>query len=229
MWAIIDKRAPKEAIDNLKKHFEVFEFESKDITYKEVSGHPDIFIYQDKDKLIIAPNSPKELIIFLHKVKADFSIGEKEVGFDLNNSTQYNCISSSNYLFHKKGFTDKSILDKSYNKKLIELPQAYTRCSLSMLNEISYITSDKGIKNALLKNELQILHVENKSILLPGFPYGFFGGTNGIFGNKFYLIGSLDFHPQGKEIQSFIENNGLEIIELYNGKLYDGGGLFFGN
>ena len=228
MWAIIDSRAPREAINRLSKSFDVLELKSEGITYGEVSGHPDVFIFQDENRIIVAPNSPKELINFLDQQNTNYIFGRKEVGTELNNSTQYNCIATENIILHKKGYTDEVILENSQNKKLFELPQAYTRCSLTMMNESNYITSDKGIEKSLLKEGYNVLEVSPSSILLPGYPYGFFGGTNGIVNNTFYLIGSLNHHEQGEEIKQFLIENKLEIIELYDGPLYDGGGIFFG-
>ncbi|MCK5781704.1 MAG: hypothetical protein KAH10_03900 [Flavobacteriales bacterium] len=229
MWAIIDSRAPKEAINNLSRCFDVFEFSSDNITYKEVSGHPDIFIFQDEEKLIVAPNSPIELTSFLDQQNASYTLGKKEIGKELSNSTQYNCIATEKFLLHKKGYTDEVILVNTKSKKLVELPQAYTRCSLTMINENNYITSDRGIERSLSREGHNILNVSAKQILLPGYPYGFFGGTNGIFNNTFYLIGSLKHHEQEEVIRKFILRNKLEIVELYDGPLYDGGGIFFGN
>ncbi|MEN8137003.1 MAG: DUF6873 family GME fold protein [Bacteroidota bacterium] len=228
MWAIIDSRAPKKAIEKLKEEFDVFEFKSSGITYEQVSGHPDIFICQDGENLIIAPNSPKELIKFLEFHNVKYSFGEKEVGIELNNSTQYNCIATNNYLIHKKGFTDKKVISTFTDKKVINLPQAYTRCSLSAINDNNFISSDRGIEKSLTALGFNVLLVDPKSILLPGFPYGFFGGTNGIHNSKFYLIGSLKHHPEGEAIRVFLLKNNIEIIELYDGPLYDGGGIFFG-
>lgn len=229
MWAIIDARAPKAAIEKLRESFEVLEFKSKGITYDEVSGHPDIFIFQDEDKLIIAPNSPKELVDFLTVQKANFIFGKKEVGVELHNSTQYNCIATKDNLFHKEGFTDEIILDNHSTKKLINLPQAYTCCSLSKLGGNKFITSDKGIYKVLKSENFSSLLVNPKSIKLPGYPYGFFGGTNGIFNNDFYLIGSFKYLAGGDEIKSFIGYNDLNVIELCDCELYDGGGVFFGD
>jgi len=228
MWAIIDNRAPKEAIEKLKETFDVLEFMSEDITYEEVSGHPDIFIFQDKNKLIIAPNSPQELIAFLTEQKVKFIFGNKKIGKELNNTTQYNCSVTRTKIFHKRGFTDDVVLLNNQNKKLIELPQAYTRCSLTILNNNSFITSDKGIEKVLLKEDFNILLVNSSSINLPGYPYGFFGGTNGILNNTLYLIGSLKYIENGEEIKSRIVKNNIKLIELYEGPLYDGGGIFMG-
>lgn len=229
MWAIIDSRAPQKAIRRLKREFNVFEFESKDSTYEEVSGHPDIFICQNGQKLVVAPNSPKKLIDFLNINNANYTIGNKKVGIDLDNSTQYNCIVTDSYLLHKNGFTDKEVLSKFSDRKFINLPQAYTRCSLSKIDDNNYITSDKGIEKVLVDEGFNVLLINPKSILLPGYPYGFFGGTNGIFKNTFYLIGSLKYHTNGEVVKNFLEKNNVEIVELYDGFLYDGGGIFFGD
>lgn len=228
MWAIIDKRSPAEAIKNLKKEFDVLEFQSHNTSYDEVSGHPDIFIFQSKRSIIIAPNSPKILVDFLESKKIDFIYGIKNVGAELENSTQYNCISSKEYFFHKKAYTDEAVMAENRDKKFINLPQAYTRCSLSVLNNNYFITSDGGIEKALKKNKFNVLMVDPKSIHLPGYPNGFFGGTNGVFKNKFYLNGNLNFHPDGNKIRDYIKKCGLELVELHDGPLYDGGGIFFG-
>ena len=116
MWAIIDKRAPKEAIENLRKTYDVLEFSSNNKTYEEVSGHPDIFIFQGLNKYIIAPNSPQVLIEFFNKHNVNYEFGDKEVGTDLSNSTQYNCIVTSKLLLHKEGFTDNKILEENKPK-----------------------------------------------------------------------------------------------------------------
>ena len=66
MYAIIDHRTPLTIKNNLKKYTdEFFEFSSNSITYNSISCHPDIFIYQDANKLVLAPNSPKDLLNFL--------------------------------------------------------------------------------------------------------------------------------------------------------------------
>jgi len=108
--AIIDARAPRKAIENLQKHFEVFLFQSQEITYDAISCHPDIFIFQGKSKLIIAPNAPQDIIKHLNYTKTAFEFGNSNVGKELENSTFFNCIETNNHLFHKQGFTDEKIL-----------------------------------------------------------------------------------------------------------------------
>ena len=49
----------------------------------------------------------------------------------------------------------------------------------------------------------------------------------GVHGNMVFIIGSLDHHHEGNSIRSFLENLKYEIIELYDGPLYDGGSILF--
>src|ERR1035437_5020383 len=183
MLAIIDGRAPKEAIENLKKHVDfVFQFESKGITYNSISGHPDIFIYQDQSNLIIAPNAPLPLLEFFHLHKVNYIFGEKKVEESFENSVAYNCISTQHFLFHKSGFTDPLIIKLNSDKEFINLQQAYTRCSLTHLGNNRYITSDKGIEKIFLEKGLDCFYFPAEQISITDHKYGFFGGTNGLCG-----------------------------------------------
>ncbi len=223
--AIIDKRAPQKAIEKLQENFEVFEFISKDLTYPSIAGHPDIFITEINGNYILAPNSPKDLVELFKKHKISFTFGAKNVGKDVENSTQYNCIVRGNTLFHKQGFTDETITKNI--TKTIKLPQAYTRCNMFALPDKSCITSDMGIHKSLQKNNIESHYFSSESILLPPHKNGCIGGILGIFENKLHIIGSLKNIPDGKKIQKLTSSKNIELIELYDGNLYDGGGIFF--
>ncbi len=228
MLAIIDSRAPSEAIVNLKKHAAaVFQFASDGITFNSISGHPDIFIYQDESSLVIAPNAPLALFEFLDEHNAAYILGEKNVGESFENSVLYNCISTADYLFHKSGFTDASIIKVNGGKEFINLPQAYTRCSLTHLGSNRYITSDKGIEKKLLAKELDCFYFSPEEISIIGHQHGFLGGTNGLYRNKLFFIGNINLHKQGKALRNYIENCGIEIVSLADSLLYDGGGILF--
>jgi len=228
MFAIIDKRAPQEARDHLKRHFDVFEFISNGITYDAVSGHPDIFIFRHSEhEYIVAPNTPVELLDFLRNHNVDITIGDNAVGYELHNTTQFNCVTTKQHIYHKKGFTDTAILRKNQDKTFVELPQAYTRCSMISDGNIT-ITSDKGIAKVL--DNLNITHtcISHNGIMLPPYPNGFAGGCCGIHQNTIYIIGSLKHHTDGDKLLSYLHTHGYSIEELYDGPLYDGGGIFIG-
>lgn len=223
---VIDARSPEEALENLSKDFSVIPFITKNITYDAIAGHPDIFIAQNGSDFIIAPNTPKEIQDQLQK-RNNIHIGEKIVGTSLPDSTPYNCLITNSFIFHKRGYTDKTIKEENTTKQFIELPQAYTRCSLFEIAENVFITSDQGISSVLERLHLEHLYISPIDINLPPYKNGFIGGCLGKYHDTIYINGSLSKHKDGERIQSFIFSHKCKIVELHRGELYDGGGIFF--
>lgn len=227
MYAIIDKRiavAIKKRLENYVN--DIFEFSSKEITYNAISGHPDIFMFQDENKLIIAPNAPVEFLNFLDSKKINRSFGIRPVGFNLDDSVLYNCLSTDNYFFCKKGKPDITIQEWSAAKQYINIPQAYTRCSMFSIGN-NIITSDKGIVKVLEKNSIDYCYFNPSEITICDHKNGFIGGTMGSYSNKVFFLGNILKHSDGKKLDNYISELNQEIICLGNDYLYDGGGIFF--
>jgi hypothetical protein len=228
MYAIIDQRSPDAVKNNLAKYVDdIFEFSSENITYNSISGHPDIFMFQDSKKLIIAPNSPKTLLDFLDKKNVNYALGIKNTGESLAESTRYNCYSTKDYFFCNKGKPDISIKNYCANKQLIHVPQSYVRCSMFGVNGQKIITSDFGIVKVLEYNKIDYFYFDPSEINIVDYKNGFFGGTIGKMGDKLFFLGNILKHKDGRELHKFISINQNEIICLGNDYLYDGGGLFF--
>lgn len=228
MYAIIDQRSPEVVKNNLAKYVDdVFEFSSENITYNSISGHPDIFMFRDSKKLIIAPNSPKKLINFLDKKKINYALGIKDVGESLEESSRYNCYSTKDYFFCNQGKPDKSIQNYCANKQLIHVPQSYVRCSMFGLNNQKMITSDLGILKALKNNKIDCFYFDPTEIEIIDHKYGFIGGTMGELNEQIYFLGNVLKHKDGRRLQDYITASQKEVICLGNDYLYDGGGLFF--
>ncbi|RXP60883.1 hypothetical protein EC396_04310 [Lutibacter sp. HS1-25] len=227
MYAIIDKRTPLEVKKNLEKYVDdIFEFSSEDITYNAISGHPDIFMFQDANKLIIAPNTTKELINFLDKKAVNYTFGTNPVGKNIDNSVLYNCLSTKKYFFCKKGKPDISIQKWCSLKQLVNIPQSYARCSMFTLDD-TIITSDNGIVKALKKAEIAYFYFDPSEIRIIDHKNGFIGGTMGMIDNKVLFLGNILKHKDGKALDKYIATLKKETICLGNDYLYDGGGLFF--
>lgn len=224
--AIIDKRIPQKAKLNLSKYFHLIEFETFNLTNEYLSGHPDIFFSLVNNKLIYAPNLPQKYIDILKLNSVVLVQGEKEIKFDYPFCSFYNCVISKKLLIHNLKYTDSTILYLSPDFR-IDVKQGLTRCSLIALSDKDFITSDKGIKKKLEQLGYNVIFVNPENILLPGLKYGFIGGCAGIdFENKsIYFLGSLNYHEDGKLISNFCKNLGYKIIELYDGKLFDGGSI----
>lgn len=228
MYAIIDKRTPEKSINNLLKYVdEVFLFETEGITYESISCHPDIFIYPYIEKLIIAKNSPQKLVQFLNRKNINFEFGENSVGSKLQDTTQYNCVSSENYFIHNLKYTDEKILNLNKNKVHINVNQAYTACSLLHLKNDVFVTSDLGIFKTLKSEKIEVYYFFPEEIKIFGHKNGFFGGTCGIIDNQLFFNGNVDFHRDGKELRNLAEKLEIEVINLSDIFLYDGGKIIF--
>ena len=225
MLIFIDYRSSQTAKNNLSGSGKVIEFKSNEIVDNYINGHPDLFLCQTSEKLIIAPNIPQIFIDKLIQNKINFHVGKTDVTKDYPGCASYNCVVNENFLIHKKGITDPEILN--FSKKILNVNQGMTRCSTICIDSENYITSDKGIYKSLSSDKLNVCLVNPEEIILPGKKYGLIGGTAGIFGNKIFFNGSLKHFTEGNKIKSFLQNLNKTIIELDDSPLFDGGGIFF--
>ena len=228
MIAIIDSRSSEQAINRLMDYVtDVYTFQTNGITSNSISGHPDIFLYQDKDHLIVAPNASVDLFIFLDNHNIKYTKGCREVGHELDDHVQYNCLSTSEFFFHKSGYTDSTILEINKYKEFVQLPQAYARCSLIHLCENNYLTSDRGIEKVLLQRGLSCFYFNPEEITIKDHKSGFIGGAVGILGNKIFFNGNIELHADGLRLKEHLLNLNFEIVNLSDEHLYDGGCIFF--
>ena len=228
MFAIIDSRSSGQAINNLQEYVtDLYTFQTNGITGNSISGHPDIFICQNKDQLVVAPNAPADLFKFLDNNNIVYRKGEKNVGHDLDNSVQYNCLSTPQFLFHKSGYTDSIVMEINKDKKFISVPQAYTRCGLVHLCEDNFLTSDRGIEKVLLQNSLSCFYFNPDEIIIKDHKNGFIGGTIGILGNRIFFNGNIELHADENRLKEHLLKLNFEIINLSDEYLYDGGCILF--
>jgi len=228
MFVIIaDSRMPTPAKYTLEKIGNVIWFESKEITYDAISGHPDIFLTQIHDNIIVAPNTPEYILNEIDNHNISFLVAKKNIGKQYPETATYNALITNDFLIHNFHLTEQAITINASEKKGIHVNQGYTRCNCISLENKTVITSDQGIQKTLLKNNLNAIYINPLQIILNGFPNGFIGGTCGAFNNNIVFCGSLSYIDEGNYLQQIILNNGFKIIELYDGPLCDVGSIFF--
>jgi len=227
MLIIIDHKIPEQAKRKLSEYGEIMELQSKDITYNAISGHPDIFFCRAPEAMIAAPNTPEKYIGMLKKRKIPFRFGEKEVDIQYPGSAIYNAVITEKYFIHNLNISDPVVMGSLENHQQIHVNQGYTRCSLLPLKDDCFITSDSGIYKTLTDNNIDVVQVHPGGVKIQGFKHGFFGGACGIYDDKVFIIGSLDHFPEGEKVRAFLEKFEYEIIELYDGPLFDGGSIMF--
>ena len=227
MLIIHDSRLPDEAIRNLQLYGECLSFHTEKITYEAIAGHPDIFFCPIDGDIVVALNTPTHFVDCLLARGFNIRKGENFVGGQKYNSTSYNAVVTDQYIIHNRKYTDPSILNYLGRRIFMHVNQGYTRCSLFPLKNNNFITSDKGVEKTLCHNKINCCYISCEEILLPGFPYGFLGGCMGGYQNKIFIIGKLEYLSEGAKVYDFLRKLDYEIIELYDGMLFDGGGLFF--
>ena len=206
---------------------ETVSFSAPGVVYDAVNGHPDLFFARIGEKLMVPPNLPQEYFQLLAERAINFKTGQTPVGFLYPGSATYNAVVTQKFFIHNLRISDPGLLLQAEGLKKIHVNQGYTRCNLLALGDTHFITSDRGIYRTLQKMELQVMFVDPKSIDLPGFSHGFFGGACGVWQQTVFISGSLRHHPQGEAIRQFIEAAGFNVEELYDGPLFDGGSIVF--
>ena len=229
MLIIADARMPEPARRRLETLGEVLWMPPQKHVYQSIAAHPDIFFCRIPTGFIVAPNAPAEITERLILSGATVIIGQKEVGEKHPQTVHYNAVFTEKFFIHNTKLSDETLLQHATDKKIIHTTQGYTRCNLLPLSDTAFLCSDRNIEKNLLQQSVDVLFVRPEEIVLSGVRHGFIGGCCGVFGKTVVIIGSLSKHSQGDEIRIFLEKNDMKIIELYDGLLWDGGGvLFFG-
>jgi len=225
MLAIVDSRIPKAALRELEKHAQVLPFSSSGVVYDAISGHPDIFFCQTPFGLVVAPNTPEAFLKKFQEHEINFVVGKRELGGTYPQTAQYNAFFSKKSLVHNTKITDASILELASGNEIINVKQGYTRCNLMEAGGL-HLTSDPSIFDALTIAGQDVFYISPHNIQLPGVKHGFFGGCAGFSNEKLFIVGSLDFLSEGKALAKNLDEREVTIVELYNGPLYDVGGVF---
>ena len=224
MLIIADSRFPERVLKNLEQFGQVLPFASQGIVYETISGHPDIFFCHTPGGLVAAPNTPAAILNEIKKTGINPVMGQLPVGSTYPASARYNACVGSGCLVHRPEISDPVISGESKGLKTISVAQGYSRCNLVEAGGL-FFTSDRGIENALKKAGKETFYVDPSSIKLPGQKHGFFGGCAGVYKNHFFLAGSLKKFPEGPALKEILEKREIEIIELYDGPLWDGGSI----
>jgi len=227
MLILCDRRMPAEARLTLSGFGQVIEFATETITYDAISGHPDIFFCPTPAGLIVAPNLPDTYFHILNQHSISYIKGSLPVGRKYPATAHYNSLVGNKFIIHNPGIGDPVIRKLNPEPVIIAVKQGYVRCSLVALPNDSFITSDRGIEESLKKQKTEVLYVDPSAIRLDGFAHGFFGGLCGLFENKLFVCGSLNFFKEKDQIESFAARAGMQVVELYKGPPVDVGTIVF--
>lgn len=232
MLCFIDYRTPKKEKENLiSLGAEIIEVPKSPNLYNAISGHPDIqisIIDRNKKKILINRNLSNDFKKLISSYNISYIESKNSLKENYPNNIIINSLNLENYFIHNLKFTDPNLLNLVKSKKLLNVKQGYTNCSVLKVNETSFITSDNGIYKKLIKENFDILLIPPGDIVLEDFDYGFIGGTGGLISdNTIVFFGSLDNFQYGTLVKSFLKKHNINPIYLSNDKLHDRGSLLY--
>jgi hypothetical protein len=226
MLIIVDKRIPLQAKNHLEKYGEIYELESEGIVDGPISEHPDIFLCQVQEIIIVSPQVPSGLKEKLLQHGIEINFGHAQLNSSYPACASYNAVVTKKYLVHNLQITDAGIIDAADGLISINVRQGFTRCSVLPVAD-GFITSDWGIYRKLKESGCDALFVRLDDIVLPGHRHGFFGGCCGTFEDKVFINGSLRNFKDGMLVAKYLEFKGCHVVELHEGPLFDGGSILF--
>lgn len=227
MLIIVDSRLPKPIQEALSAYGDLLRFPVQTKVYEAIRGHPDVFICQVDNTLVVDPSIGFDQLLAIENTSLSWNPGSKVCGTAYPETACYNALVTPNVVLHNLKFTDETILSMAGNRLHIHVKQGYVRCNTIPLPNNHFITSDMGIHRALSKAGFESLYVDPSPIQLNGFKHGFIGGCAGVCQNTLFLTGSLKQHHQSADLLAFIQKTGADLIELSTGPLIDVGGILF--
>jgi len=198
---------------------------------KKITDHTDLGVFINKT-IICEPTIYSRLRDCLMELNGEnwtdknLICGKSHLAPEYPNNIAYNALMMRNHFFHLLNATDNEILE-SIKAIQINVKQGYTRCSCLPVGDMAAITEDVSLANHLSNNGYKVLKIEPGHVDLPGYPYGFIGGSGGTVESSVVLNGSLSFHPDKNRIETFIEAQGYNIVELHGGRLVDCGSILY--
>jgi hypothetical protein len=189
--------------------------------YPAISYHPDIFFHHLENNIIVyAPGVCKDILKKIHNFGFELLKGNSQLSSKYPKNICYNGARVGKYFFHNTKYTDDVILNylKKREIEIIHVNQGYAKCSISVVDENSLITMDRGIAKIAEKKGLDVLLIEEEDgIILEGLDKGFIGGSTFLIDKcRWAICGNIEKLKSEKKIRDFLHKKGMEIVSLGN-------------
>ncbi|HHV99760.1 MAG TPA: hypothetical protein GXX36_09345 [Clostridiaceae bacterium] len=229
--ALVDGRIQK-VLENKLAHMgvRVIKTEKYKGLYEAISYHPDILYHHlGGNKIVYAPGTSERVNNSLENLGFQLIPGSTRLGGKYPFNIAYNVARLGNVAFHNLKFTDPVLANEliSQGVELVHVNQGYAKCSISVVDENSIITSDPGIAKVAVKKGLDVLLIEpEEEIKLPGIKYGFIGGSSGLIDKKKWLLtGDILNLKSSEKIIQFLQKKCIDIVHLPGEPVVDIGSI----
>ena len=202
---------------------------SVDVLTESMRRHADLsIVVVSENKVVCAPETYAYYKEALSPYGFEVISGKKRVGSHYPDDCAYNVCIVGKKCFLNKNVCDDLLLDILISEgfEIIEVKQGYTKCSISPIDENSFITGDYAIAREGEKRGMEVLLIENEGIMLPPYKNGFWGGSCGM-GDKNTLIvnGDISTLPSGDKIREFLDSKNIKIQKSKEGEIIDIGSI----
>lgn len=200
------------------------------LVYSAISYHPDIMLHHiEKEYIIYAPQTHPVLLMRLASEGFKLIEGDSVLTPKYPGSIAYNVARVGNLAFHNLKYTDPILRREleARNVELVHINQGYAKCSISIVNHNSIITSDAGIAKIAESKGLEVLLIDSEDgIRLQGVDKGFIGGASGLVDcDKWLISGNIDTLKNAQRIYDFLVDRNIEPVSLYGGEVLDIGSI----
>jgi len=209
---------------------ELIEIPNSKRLHSAVSGHPDMQLTHINENILVChPDFPRELVNSLKNRGFEVYLGDTVLRDQYPFDIAYNVAIIGKVAFHNSKYTDpviKKLLHR-HSIRLHHVNQGYAKCSVLPVTPESIITADCAIAKAAIDAGFDALLIPvQRSIQLPGFDYGFIGGTAGFIDKaKLAFAGNIR-HLESKDvIMRFLNKYGVGWINLSEDGIMDYGGF----
>ena len=224
---VVDYRLQQEARYQLKNlGYTIVDTVKLPVLYNAIDGHADIQLCKIDNYIIVAPQTYE----YYCNILSDANVikGSKSLNGTYPYDIPYNCAVLKDYIICNEPYTENTIknIALTANRKILNVPQGYSKCSICLVSGEAIITADKSIYDVCKKNKIDVLKISEGHIELDGMNYGFIGGVGGLINETtLALNGELKTHPDCNDIKAFCKNHNVDIVELKKGPLYDIGSI----
>lgn len=204
----------------------IFSCENNNVL-RSLRYHADMQIsFVEPGKAVCAPECYQYYKSALMNCDCEIMAGDTILSCNYPGDIAYNIIVAEKTAIHNFRYTDPKILNFISSKKCVNVSQGYTACTLCMINENAFITSDRGIKRTLVGLGADVLLIDDSQIRLKGFEHGFFGGASVMLSENILAVnGNVMNLSDGCAVCNFCAGYGVDVISLSDEYVTDVGSI----
>lgn len=227
--AVYGKYMPKKCVDALSKYAErTICIPASAYLDEPVNNHPDTLFFADGGVFLCGREYYRANTGFFREIGIipEFTDDPaKPYPHEVKLNAFTMCTGASKILIGKLSALANELI--SAYDRAIDVRQGYARCLTAKVAENAFITSDRGIFNAVTAAGGNCLEISPGYITLSGFEYGFIGGASCLCDSELLFFGDITRHPDYAAMREFASKFGTVLVSLSDEKLTDAGGALF--